>query len=139
MSAAVVLIEKAFLIRNHLRLKGIAKLAPGLAATRIQHISLLFVPFLLLSVGCVHVEEKRVNHITSSTNDVRMKLEHAAARAALFPLNVAPDISSNFVVGLYPGNLWPIQYALLPFSSLYWGITDAAHGYPFWSPTAPYE
>jgi hypothetical protein len=106
---------------------------------RIQHISLFLVTLALLTAGCVHVEEKRVNHITSGTNDVRMKLESPVTRAALFPVNAAPDILSNFAVGLYPGNLWPIQYALLPFSSLYWGITDAAHGYPFWSPTAPYE
>jgi hypothetical protein len=92
-----------------------------------------------LCVGCVHVHEKRVNHITHATNDVRMKIENPIARAALFPVNVGPDILSNFGVGLYPGNLWPIQYTLLPFSSLYWGITDAAQGFPFWSPTAPYE
>jgi hypothetical protein len=69
----------------------------------------------------------------------RTRVQDDALRAALFPVNLAPNIASNFVVGLVPGNLWPIQYMVLPVGALYWGIGDALYGYPFWCPTVLHD
>ena len=60
-------------------------------------------------------------------------------RAVSFPAQFLPCVASNLVVGLVPGDLWPIQYLLLPFGALSWGAQDAGHGYPFWEPTATWE
>ena len=54
----------------------------------------------------------------------------------MFPVNLGPNLISNYICNLRPGNLWPIQYFLWPISGLYWGGRDAWHGYPFWEPTA---
>ena len=90
-------------------------------------------------VGCVHVSEPRENRITGQPNESRTKVEKPAARLVLAPVNLVPNIASNFIVGLYPGNIWPIQYLLLPFSAVVWGIQDTYLGYLFWSPSALYE
>ena len=70
---------------------------------------------------------------------VRPRIESRPLAIALFPVQLVPDIFANAIVALYPGNLWPIQYLLYPFSVPYWGITDAWEGRPFWDPSALYE
>lgn len=69
----------------------------------------------------------------------RPRIESRPLAIALFPLQLVPDTAANAVVALYPGNLWPIQYLLYPFSVPYWGITDAWEGRPFWDPSALHE
>ena len=100
---------------------------------------LLAVVFVSLLIGCAHVAESRQNHITGQTNELRPKVQNPVARVVLAPINIAPNIISNFIVGLYPGKIWPIQYLLLPVSAIVWGIQDTFLGYPFWSPSAVYE
>ena len=68
--------------------------------------------------------------------ETRSRIEHAGVRAVLFPVNFVADYIGNFVVNLPPGNLWPLQYMVLPFASGYYAARDATHGYPFWEPTA---
>src|SRR5687767_3912975 len=101
--------------------------------------TLLSLVCILVLSGCTHVMESRENHITGQTNEMRPKVQNRAARVVLAPVNIAPNIVSNFVVGLYPGDIWPIQYLLLPISAIGWGIQDTILGYPFWSPSALYE
>lgn len=91
------------------------------------------------AVGCTHVADKRPNHITGQTFDLRPKVENPVARVALAPVNIVPNVVSNFIAGLYPTTIWPAQYVLLPFSAIGWGIQDTFLGYPFWSPSALYE
>ncbi len=69
----------------------------------------------------------------------RPRIGNRPLAIALFPIQVVPDVLANAVVALNPGNLWPIQYLLYPFSVPYWGITDAWEGRPFWDPSALYE
>jgi hypothetical protein len=102
-------------------------------------IKISFFIILLIVTGCAHVREPRINHITGQSDDLRPRVEAKAVRLVLFPINVAPNTISNFIIGLRPGNLWPIQYLLLPISAPIWGIQDAFLGYPFWSPSAKYE
>ena len=101
--------------------------------------TLLGIVCVLVLSGCVHVTESRKNQITGQTNEMRPKVQNPAARVVLAPVNIAPNIVSNFIVGLYPGNIWPIQYLLLPISAIVWGIQDTILGHPFWSPSALYE
>ncbi len=93
----------------------------------------------LLAAGCVQVPEHRENHFTGGTDDVRTRIEDPVLRAVAFPVNLPASMASNFVTALYPGNLWPLQYALLPISATIWGVQDAAQGTVFWSPSALYE
>ena len=86
--------------------------------------------------GCTHVQAK--NNITGRI-DERPKIQHPAVAVLVSPINLGPNIISNYAAGLYPGDLWPIQYSLWPLSGLLWGIQDAVLGYPFWSPSAIYE
>jgi hypothetical protein len=66
----------------------------------------------------------------------RIQVESRSLRVLLFPVNLVPDVLGALVVHLPPGQVWPLQYAMLPFTVLYSGIRDAWHGYPFWEPTA---
>lgn len=86
--------------------------------------------------GCTHVQAK--NNITGDMDD-RPKIENPAVALLATPVNLGPNIISNYVHALYPGKLWPIQYLLWPISGVTWGIQDAVLGYPFWSPSARYE
>ena len=103
------------------------------------HSVLLALVFVLVSSGCASVAEPRANHITGRVNDPRPRIANRAVAIVAAPLNLAPNVLSNYIVGLVPGNAWPIQYLLWPVSGLVWGIQDAFLGYPFWSPSALYE
>lgn len=94
---------------------------------------------ILVSTGCTYVPESRTNRISGDTNELRPRIENRAVAIVVAPVNLAPNILSNYIVGLYPGDLWPIQYLLWPVSGLIWGIQDTFLGYPFWSPSALYE
>jgi hypothetical protein len=89
--------------------------------------------------GCAQFPESRANHVTGEPGGERVRIEDPTVAALVLPLNLLPDLVSNYAVGLYPGNLWPIQYLLWPFSGLIWGVGDAVEGRPFWSPSAAYE
>ena len=86
--------------------------------------------------GCTHIQAK--NHITGEI-DERPKIQHTAVAVLASPINLGPNIISNYAAGLYPGDLWPIQYLIWPISGLLRGIQDAILGYPFWSPSAIYD
>ncbi|MCX6339143.1 MAG: hypothetical protein NTX71_04405 [Candidatus Aureabacteria bacterium] len=94
---------------------------------------------VFLFLGCAHIQEPRINHFTGLRNDSRPKIKDPAVAIIAAPVCLVPDLVSNYVVSLYPGNLLPIQYMLWPISGLIWGIQDALLGYPFWSPSALYE
>jgi hypothetical protein len=69
----------------------------------------------------------------------RSRIESPGLRTGMFLVNWVPNLVSNGVVALFPGNIWPIQYLMWPFSVAYWGTHDAWHGYPFWEPTAVWD
>ncbi len=69
----------------------------------------------------------------------RSQIESNGLRKGMCLVNLVPDLVSNYVVSLKPGNLWPIQYLLWPISGAAWGARDAWHGYPFWEPTAVWD
>jgi len=100
---------------------------------------------LALLVGCAQVKVHPLyrNHPLTDADPegtlTRSRIENGAARKGMFAVNVVPDLVSNYVVSLKPGNLWPIQYLLWPISGAYWGVRDAWNGYPFWEPTAAWD
>ena len=66
----------------------------------------------------------------------RVQIENPVLRVLMFPVSLVPNYIGNMVTNLPPGNLWLIQYLVLPFSSGYYAARDSWHGYPFWEPTA---
>ena len=115
-----------------------------------NHVSAAFRAVLLtlaltVSSACAHVRVHPTygDHALSEEDPddtlARSRIEDPGLRAGLFVVNWVPNLVSNYVAGLWPGDLWPIQYLLLPVSGAYWGTRDAWHGYPFWEPTAVWD
>ena len=102
-----------------------------------HHIIWIFA--ILLITGCATPRSVTVGDGSVVVVHDRPQIQTPALRAVMFPVNLIPNMISNFVVCLYPKNLWPVQYLLLPISVPVWGFSDAAKGYPFWSPSAFYE
>ncbi|SRR6266566_1632860 len=103
-----------------------------------HNIPLVFLVVISVA-GCAYVPESRTNHITGNANELRPRIENGAVAVVAAPINLVPNVLSNYIVGLYPGKVWPIQYLFWPISGLVWGIQDTFRGYPFWSPSALYE
>jgi len=94
-----------------------------------RFLALLLVAGLL--GGCMHARTRTKNN---------PRIWHPAARAALFPLNVGPNILSNLYCGFFVlTELGPIAWLFAPFGAPFVGIYDAAMGYPFWSPSTLYS
>jgi hypothetical protein len=95
--------------------------------------------------ACAHVKVRplyRDHPVTQADPEdtlTRTQIESPGLRKGMFLINWVPDLLSNYIVALKPGNLWPIQYLLWPISGAYWGTRDAWHGYPFWEPTAVWD
>lgn len=50
-----------------------------------------------------------------------------------FPLNAIPNVMVVTLRALKPGNLWPLQYAILPIAAPVVGLQRAWQGYSFWN------
>lgn len=108
--------------------------------------------FAFFSTGCETVKSRpRYGNVPISAEEVekpkeikdtqkyRQRIKNKTLRVVMFPVNLGPNIVSNTVCTLKPGNLWPLQYATWPFiglpTGIIFGVGDAWHGYPFWEPT----
>jgi len=123
-------------------------MATSRAETRaVGRLARIAVAMLVLSIAgaCVQVKVRplyRDHALTDADPEdtlTRRQIESPGLRKGMFLINWIPNLVSNYVVALKPGNLWPIQYLLWPISGAYWGTRDAWHGYPFWEPSAPWD
>ena len=122
-----------------------ASKSPHTNATATLAFALATAAILTFAGGCAQVRVKPLyrDHpaMDYDSGDVltRSQIESNGLRKGMFLVNLVPNVVSNYVVALKPGNLWPIQYLLWPISGAYWGTRDAWHGYPFWEPTAVWD
>jgi hypothetical protein len=99
----------------------------------------------VLALGCASAEPPASDGDARPAETSEPLLGDTAAKV-LFPVNVLPDVASNFVGYAAlpvrvcfeddPGNLWPLVWLLSPVLGPVCGVMDAWHGYPFWDPVA---